>query len=162
MSSKNNAMTNLYRLLQKNETALFKTASYYVVHIGVAAVVAYAVTGNWWVALTLSLLEPSVQAVVYFVHDKAWARVPLQRFRTLVKTASYYVVHLVVAAGVAYAVTGDAVAALTLSLLEPTVQMLFFFLHEKIWEKKTQGLGRAAHHPLFCSTTPESVNARRS
>ncbi|MEG2279154.1 MAG: DUF2061 domain-containing protein, partial [Comamonas sp.] len=53
MSSKNNAMTNLYRLLQKNETALFKTASYYVVHIGVAAVVAYAVTGNWWVALTL-------------------------------------------------------------------------------------------------------------
>ncbi|MBP9941960.1 MAG: DUF2061 domain-containing protein [Comamonas sp.] len=69
---------------------------------------------------------------------------PLQRFRTLVKTASYYVVHLVVAAGVAYAVTGDAVAALTLSLLEPTVQMLFFFLHEKIWEKKMQGLGRAA------------------
>lgn len=144
MPSKNNAMTNLYRLLQKNETALFKTASYYVVHIGVAAVVAYAVTGNWWVALTLSLLEPSVQAVVYFVHDKAWALAPLQRFRTLVKTASYYVVHLVVAAGVAYAVTGDAVAALTLSLLEPTVQMLFFFLHEKIWEKKTQGLGRAA------------------
>lgn len=144
MPSKNNAMTNLYRLLQKNETALFKTASYYVVHIGVAAVVAYAVTGNWWVALTLSLLEPSVQAVVYFLHDKAWARVPLQRFRTLVKTASYYVVHLVVAAGVTYAVTADAVAALTLSLLEPTVQMLFFFLHEKIWEKKTQGLGRAA------------------
>ncbi len=144
MLSKNNVMTHLLHLLQKNETALLKTASYYLVHIGVAAAVAYAVTGNWWVALTLSLLEPSVQAVVYFLHDKAWAHAPLQRFRTLVKTASYYAVHLVVAAGVAYAVTADAVAALTLSLLEPTVQMLFFFLHEKIWEKKTQGLVHAA------------------
>lgn len=138
-----NTMSNLRCLLRKNETALTKTASYYVIHIVVAAAVAYAVTGNWWVAVTLSLLEPSVQAVAYFLHDKAWARAPLLRFRTLVKTASYYAVHLVVAAGVAYAVTGDLVAALTLSLLEPTVQMLFFYLHEKIWEKRAQRLARA-------------------
>ena len=131
-------MSHIHHLLRKNETALLKTASYYVIHILVAAGVAYAVTGNLLAALTLSLLEPSVQAVAYFVHDKAWLRVPLRRWRTLAKTASYYVVHLVVAAGVAYAVTGDLWMALTLSLLEPTVQMLFFFVHEKFWEHKTQ------------------------
>lgn len=130
-------MSHIHHLLRKNETALFKTASYYVIHILVAAGVAYAVTGDGLAALTLSLLEPSVQAVAYFVHDKAWLRVPLQRWRTLAKTASYYVVHLVVAAGVAYAVTGDWLVALTLSLLEPTVQMLFFFGHEKLWEKRS-------------------------
>lgn len=131
-------MSNLHHLLRKNETALTKTASYYVIHVVVAAAVAYAVTGNWIAAMTLSLLEPTVQAVAYFLHDKAWARVPMARLRTLWKTLSYYAVHLVVAAGVAYAVTGDLMVALTLSLLEPTVQMVFFYLHEKVWEKKLQ------------------------
>lgn len=58
--------------------------------------------------------------------------------RTLLKTASYYCVHITVAIGVAYAVTGDILVAMTLSLLEPTVQMFFFFVHEKLWEKKAR------------------------
>lgn len=134
-------MANIKVILQNNSTIFRKTASYYGVHIVVAAAVAYAVTGNIVVAITLSLLEPTVQAAAYFFHDKAWAKVRLQRLRTLVKTASYYVVHLVVAAGVAYAVTGDLVTALTLSLLEPTVQMFFFYFHEKIWDTKLQQKG---------------------
>lgn len=131
-------MSPLHHLLRQHATALLKAGSYYGLHIVVAAAVAYAVTGNWLAALTLSLLEPSVQVVAYFLHDKAWARVPMARYRTLLKTVSYYGVHLVVAAGVAYAVTGDWVAALTLSLLEPTVQMLFFYLHETLWERQAQ------------------------
>lgn len=57
-----------------NLPTLKKTASYYVVHITVAALVAYAVTGDLLVSLTLSLLEPSVQAVAFFFHEKAWER----------------------------------------------------------------------------------------
>ena len=53
---------------------LYKTASYYILHISVAALVAYAVTGNLLMALTLSLLEPTVQAVAFFFHEKVWAR----------------------------------------------------------------------------------------
>ena len=65
-------------------------------------------------------------------HIKRWLR-PHQC--TLYKTMSYYVIHVLVAAGVAYAVTGNLVAALTLSLLEPTVQAFAFFLHEKAWQR---------------------------
>jgi uncharacterized membrane protein len=54
--------------------------------------------------------------------------------RTLTKTTSYWVVHVSVAALVAYAVTGDLMTSLTLSLLEPTVQAFAFFAHEKLWE----------------------------
>jgi uncharacterized membrane protein len=54
--------------------------------------------------------------------------------RTLTKTSSYWVVHVSVAAMVAYAVTGDFITSLTLSLLEPTVQAFAFFAHEKLWE----------------------------
>ena len=54
---------------------------------------------------------------------------------TLKKTASYYVVHVTVAAGVAYTVTGDFLLSLTLSLLEPTVQAFAFFFHETAWQR---------------------------
>lgn len=63
------------RMIRTHAFTLKKTASYYVTHITVAATVAYAVTGDWVAALTLSLLEPSVQAIVYFFHERAWARV---------------------------------------------------------------------------------------
>ena len=55
---------------------------------------------------------------------------------TLQKTASYYVMHITVAMAVAYLVTGDAITAITLSLLEPTVQAVAFFFHEKAWARK--------------------------
>jgi uncharacterized membrane protein len=62
------------KFARANLPTLKKTASYYVVHVTVAALVAYAVTGNLWVAFTLSLLEPTVQAVAFFFHEKAWER----------------------------------------------------------------------------------------
>ncbi len=60
---------------------------------------------------------------------------------TLKKTASYYVLHITVAAGVAYAVTGDLLMAFTLSLLEPSVQAVAFFFHEKAWERRERQAG---------------------
>lgn len=62
------------RFIHTHAFTLKKTASYYLTHITVAAMVAYAVTGNWVSALALSLLEPTVQAVVYFFHERAWSR----------------------------------------------------------------------------------------
>lgn len=68
-------MARLRRIAHAHRWALMKTGTYYVMHVTVAAAVAYAVTGNLWAALTLSLLEPTVQAVAYFFHERAWARV---------------------------------------------------------------------------------------
>ena len=62
------------RLIRTHAFTLKKTASYYVTHITVAATVAYAVTGDWVASVTLSLLEPTVQAVVYFFHERAWQK----------------------------------------------------------------------------------------
>lgn len=62
-----------------NIETLKKTASYYVMHITVAALVGYAVTGNLWMALTLSLVEPTVQAIAFFFHEKAWERAGRRR-----------------------------------------------------------------------------------
>ena len=62
------------KFARDNLSTLKKTATYYVLHVTVAALVAYAVTGNFLLSLTLSLLEPTVQAFAFFFHEKAWQR----------------------------------------------------------------------------------------
>lgn len=81
------AMSRIRTLVHHHRPTLLKTASYYVIHIVVAAAVAYAVTGNFWAALTLSLLEPTVQAVAFFFHEKAWERAAHRRAAGLVASA---------------------------------------------------------------------------
>ena len=49
-------MSRIRHIARQNQTMLMKTGSYYLIHITVAAMVAYAVTGNLWASLTLSLL----------------------------------------------------------------------------------------------------------
>lgn len=75
-------MNILRHFIRRNRFTLKKTASYYVMHIVVAAGVAYLVTGNWLTAITLSLLEPTVQAVAFFFHEKAWSRAAARTMRS--------------------------------------------------------------------------------
>lgn len=65
-------MARIQNFVQTNQRIFKKTLSYYIMHITVAMLVAYAVTGNFWMAVTLSLLEPTVQAFAFFFHEKAW------------------------------------------------------------------------------------------
>ncbi|WP_340600877.1 DUF2061 domain-containing protein [Acinetobacter sp. HZNU-JH01] len=65
-------MANVQQFVIKNQRTLKKTLSYYFMHITVAMLVAYVVTGNLIMAVTLSLLEPTVQAFAYFFHEKIW------------------------------------------------------------------------------------------
>ncbi|MEE1652492.1 MULTISPECIES: DUF2061 domain-containing protein [Brachymonas] len=59
----------------------------------------------------------------------------LSHRQTLLKTLSYSGMHMLVAATVAYLVTGDIKAAIALSLLEPAVQTLAYVFHERAWER---------------------------
>jgi uncharacterized membrane protein len=54
---------------------------------------------------------------------------------TLYKTGTYSIMHISVAFAVAFAVTGNLAAAVAISLIEPAVQTIFYFFHEKIWNK---------------------------
>lgn len=67
-------MAHIQGFMNTHQRTLQKTLSYYILHITVAAAVGYAVTGNLWMALTLSMLEPTVQAFAFFFHEKAWAK----------------------------------------------------------------------------------------
>jgi len=66
--------------------------------------------------------------------------------RLAMKTATYGVLHVAVASTVAYALTGNAAAAIGIGLIEPLVQTAVFALHERLWE----GGGKAASPRVPC------------
>ena len=49
-----------------------KTITYGVLHIIVATLVAYALTGNLAIALGIGLIEPIVQTFVFSIHEWVW------------------------------------------------------------------------------------------
>lgn len=51
---------------------LAKTGTYCILHITVATAVAYALSGDWRVALAIGLIEPVVQTAVFYMHETAW------------------------------------------------------------------------------------------
>jgi len=53
---------------------LAKTATYSVMHVTVAFCVAFALTGQWEIALGISLIEPLVQTFTFYWHERAWDR----------------------------------------------------------------------------------------
>ena len=65
-------MAHIQRFVNNNQRMFKKTFSYYIMHITVAMLVGYFVTGSLTMAIALSLLEPAVQAVAFFFHEKIW------------------------------------------------------------------------------------------
>lgn len=51
-----------------------KPVTYSVMHFLVAVSVAFALTGDWRIALGVGVIEPLVQTVAYALHEAAWDR----------------------------------------------------------------------------------------
>lgn len=54
---------------------LLKTLTYLTIHLAVGFTVAYAFTGSVQMAGGIALIEPCINAVAFFFHEKAWRRV---------------------------------------------------------------------------------------
>ncbi len=62
-----------------------KAISYRVVGTLTTGVLAYSVTGDFQVSLTIVALEPLVKTVVYYLHERAWQQVPRGTVRRWVR-----------------------------------------------------------------------------
>lgn len=59
------------RLIFTHETWV-KTATYCLMHFTVAIAVAYLLTGDWRIALSIGIVEPLVQTGFFNLHERAW------------------------------------------------------------------------------------------
>ena len=53
---------------------LSKTITYLVIHLSIGFSVAYLFTGSIAVAGGIALVEPMVNAIAFFIHEKVWKR----------------------------------------------------------------------------------------
>jgi uncharacterized membrane protein len=51
-----------------------KTVTYSITHVTVAITVAYALSGSIAVALSIGLIEPMVQTVTFYFHERGWKK----------------------------------------------------------------------------------------
>ena len=51
-----------------------KTATFAILHFAVAFSVTYLITGSFVLGGAVALLEPAVNTVVFYFHEKVWQR----------------------------------------------------------------------------------------
>ncbi len=56
-----------------------KIASYGLMHLIVAILVAFALTRDWRIALAVGVVEPIFQTFAYSIHDRVWHRIEQRR-----------------------------------------------------------------------------------
>lgn len=54
---------------------MIKTITFAILHFSVAFGVAYVLTGNIGISSAVALIEPLVNTVVFYFHEKAWQRI---------------------------------------------------------------------------------------
>ena len=56
-----------------------KAFTFAIVHFAVAVSVAYALSGSLLIGSAIALVEPVINTIAYFFHEKAWERVQARR-----------------------------------------------------------------------------------
>ena len=65
-----------------------KIASYGVMHLVVAILVAFAITRDWRLALAVGFVEPFFQTIAYSIHDRVWHRIERRRLASGMEEAA--------------------------------------------------------------------------
>ena len=57
-----------------------KTISFAIMHFSVAFLVTWALTGDFVIGGLVAIVEPAVNTVAFFFHEKAWQRFSVRRY----------------------------------------------------------------------------------
>lgn len=57
----------------EGDNSLIKTVTFAITHFTVAFTVAYLLTGDLLIGSLIAMVEPAINTVAYFFHEKLWA-----------------------------------------------------------------------------------------
>ncbi|MGL4735566.1 MAG: DUF2061 domain-containing protein [Enterovibrio sp.] len=107
-----------------------KTLSFATLHFSIAFCISYLLTGELLIASLIALIEPIVNTFAFYLHDLAWKRFPQHLH---LKTTTFSIVHFSVAFSVGFLLSGELITGWTLAAIEPTINSVVYFFHEKRW-----------------------------
>jgi uncharacterized membrane protein len=105
--------------------------------------VAFALTGDFLLGSLVAMVEPTINTGAFYLHEKLWQKLPYLKRReskTQVKTASFAVIHFSVAFIVTYLLTGDAFIGGLMATIEPAINSIAYFFHERVWQRNKHNM----------------------
>lgn len=120
---------------------MIKTLTFASLHFSIALTVAFILTGDILLGSLIAMIEPAVNTIAFYFHDKAWnltATQKLQQSKIKLKTASFAIVHFNVAFIVTFLLTGDAFIGGVMATIEPSINTVAYYFHEKVWLRRHQ------------------------
>jgi len=67
-----------------------KTMTFAILHFSVAFTITYLLTGSIVIGGTVALVEPAVNTVVFYFHDKVWKKIESGKLAAENKTAGIH------------------------------------------------------------------------
>lgn len=125
-------------LFRRLHSPLHKTLAFGLVHVSVAVAVGWALTGSFVLAGLLALIEPTLNTAAFHVFDGLWTR-RAGTGPSLAKSSTFGVLHLLIAVGVGWALTGSLAVAGAMALVEPAVNSVALYFFERWWMRRESG-----------------------
>lgn len=119
-----------------------KRISQATMHMSIAYMLAYAMTGSAMSSGLAVLAEPVINVALLPFHERAWTRlrrsargIRADYLAIVAEKISQTGLHAGVAFGVMYLATGSAAVGGLAALLEPVCNVLLLPVHDRMWEK---------------------------
>ncbi len=113
--------------------------------------ISWFITGNPLTGLKIGFAEVLTKMVLYYLHERLWFKINLDKettnWRHLAKTVSWRVVGTVDTMILAWVISGDPMVGLKVGLVEVITKMLLYYLHEKAWYRSNFGLSQRKTKP---------------
>ena len=70
---------NIWYVIFMFRKDMLKTISFAIMHFSIAFLVAYLLTGDILIGGLIALVEPSVNSIAYFFHEKIWDKLRYEK-----------------------------------------------------------------------------------
>ena len=109
-------------------------------------------TGNITAAVTIGVLELATKTFIYYVHERIWTRIvrawrkkgskKVFKRTSLIKALTWRVFASLDTTLLAFIVTGDILAAVSIGGVEVFTKLFFYYIHERLWTRVSWGRRR--------------------
>ena len=147
----------VHQLRDSHLRSVFKAVSWHIIGTIDTMVISYFWIGHAGKALGIGGTEVVTKIGLYYLHERAWALVPLgtmrrhspfpkeepvsqlplrdSNLRSLLKAVSWRIVGTIDTILVSYFWTGDARKALVIGASEVITKIVLYYLHERAWAR---------------------------
>lgn len=135
---------------------LLKTITWRIVGTIDTILLSWFVTGDAFLGLQIGLAETVTKLLLYFLHERVWFKVNLDkngktldsRKRHVAKTVTWRIIGTLDTMSLAWIITGNPLSGLKIGIAEVITKMGLYYLHERAWYRLDFGIKKRREKQL--------------